>query len=102
MYITWSFIGAFFTRIMDSKVLYKYPSFPSVCVCVCVCVQVCVRGLMHIVKWMEGLEKHGSDPHLLSSSSLSSREASLARRKGKRHSTSRSYIDSIQPAGENG
>ncbi|CAI8049930.1 Leucine-rich repeat and calponin homology domain-containing protein 1 (Fragment) [Geodia barretti] len=60
---------------------------------------VCVRGLMHIVKWMEGLEKHGSDPHLLSIS----RDASLARRKGKRHSTSsRSFIDNSQPAGENG
>ena len=64
--------------------------------------QVCVRGLMHIVKWMEGLEKHGSDPHLLSISS--SRDASLARRKGKRHSTtSRSFIDNSQAgAGENG
>jgi hypothetical protein len=67
---------------------------------------VCVRGLMHIVKWMEGMDKHGSDPHLLSTSSLSSREASLARRKGKRQSTTsmRSYaIDSAQPGGgENG
>jgi Leucine-rich repeat (LRR) protein len=62
---------------------------------------VCVRGLMHIVKWMEGMEKHGSDPHLLSVSSLSSREASLARRsKAKRQSNSRSFIDSSP--GENG
>ena len=56
---------------------------------------------MHIVKWMEGMEKHGSDPHLLSVSSLSSREASLARRsKAKRQSNSRSFIDSSP--GENG
>ena len=73
--------------------------------CIYVYVQVCVRGLQHIVKWMEGLEKHGSDPHLLlSSSAMSSREASLARRtKSKRNSitlTSRSFIDNSQ--GENG
>ena len=59
---------------------------------------------MHIVKWMEGMEKHGSDPHLLSTSSLSSREASLARRsKAKRQSNSRSFIDSsAQRGAENG
>ena len=59
---------------------------------------------MHIVKWMEGIEKHGSDPHLLSTSSISSREASLARRcKGKRQSTtSRSIVDGAQQSGENG
>ena len=56
-----------------------------------------MRGFTHIVKWMEALEKHGSDPHLLSGS-LSSREASLARRgKNKRQtpaSVPRSMMDS--------
>ena len=40
--------------------------------------QVCVRGLVHIFKYLENLEKRGSDPHLLA---MTARDETLRRRK---------------------
>lgn len=50
--------------------------------------QVCVRGLVHICKYLEGLEKKGSDPHLLS---LTQRDESLRRRKEQRSKRNSHY-----------
>ena len=61
--------------------------------------KVCVRGLVHIFKYLESLEKRGSDPHLIS---LTNRDESLRRRKDRMNRRTPSSRPMSENPGVNG